>query len=144
MNSRRDFLKAAGAAAVTSMVSPAETAYRTPPGWFDKPMRWAQLVFVEDDPGNYDPQFWLDYFKRTHSDAACLGGGGYMAFYPTEIPLHHRSRFLGERDPFGEMVEGCRRLGMQVVARTDPHAAHQDMYDAHPDWIAVDAEGKKR
>ena len=24
-------------------------------------MRWAQLAFVEDDPGNYDPQFWLDY-----------------------------------------------------------------------------------
>ncbi len=33
---------------------------------------------------------------------------------------------------------------MNVVARTDPHAAHQDVYDAHPDWIAVDAKGKKR
>ncbi|MDQ1469248.1 MAG: hypothetical protein QOJ99_728 [Bryobacterales bacterium] len=33
---------------------------------------------------------------------------------------------------------------MVVIARTDPHAAHQDMYDAHPDWIAVDASGKKR
>ena len=25
-----------------------------------------------------------------------------------------------------------------------PHAAHQDVYDAHPDWIAVDAKGNKR
>ena len=33
---------------------------------------------------------------------------------------------------------------MVVVARTDPHAVHQDVYDAHPDWIAVDAEGNKR
>ncbi len=33
---------------------------------------------------------------------------------------------------------------MNVIARTDPHAAHQDVFDAHPDWIAVDAEGKKR
>ena len=39
---------------------------------------------------------------------------------------------------------GCRKLGMDVIARTDPHAAHQDVYEAHPDWIAVDAEGKKR
>ena len=31
-----------------------------------------------------------------------------------------------------------------VGARTDPHAAHQDVYDAHPDWIAVDAQGNKR
>jgi hypothetical protein len=107
-------------------------------------MRWAQLVFTEDDPGNYDQQFWLDYFKRTHSDAACLAGGGYMAFYPSKIPLHHRSKFLGNRDPFGDLVNGCRKLGMYVVARTDPHAAHQELYDAHADWIAVDEQGRKR
>jgi hypothetical protein len=41
-------------------------------GWFDRPMRWAQLTLVEDDPLHYDPQWWLDYFWRTHSDAACL------------------------------------------------------------------------
>src|SRR6185437_14149934 len=42
-----------------------------PTGWYDRPMRWAQVAFVEDDPGNYDPAFWLDYFKKTHVDAAC-------------------------------------------------------------------------
>lgn len=144
MDTRRTFLKAAGAAAVSTAVSPAAATYTTPPGWFDKPMRWAQLVFVEDDPGQFDAQFWLDYFRRTHSDAACLAGGGYMAFYPTKIPLHRRSRFLGDRDPFGDMVAGCRKLGMHVIARTDPHAAHREMAEAHPDWIAVDAQGARR
>lgn len=137
---RRLFLQAAGGAAL----SPAAQRYITPPGWFNRPMRWAQLVFVEDDPGRFDPQFWLDYFERTHSDGACLAGGGYMAFYPTKIPLHTRRRFLGGSDPFGDMVAGCRRLGMAVIARTDPHAAHQDLFEAHPDWIAVDAQGRKR
>ncbi len=118
--------------------------WKTPVNWFDKPMRWAQLVFTEDDPGHYDKNFWLDYFRRTHSDAACLAGGGYMAFYPTKVPLHYRSRFLGDRDTFGELVEGCRQLGMYVVARTDPHAAHDDLAQAHPDWIAVDAAGHPR
>jgi len=107
-------------------------------------MRWAQLTLVEDDPGKYDPVFWLDYFKRTHSDAACLSAGGCVAFYPTKIPLHYRSKWLGNGDAFGELVTGCRKLNMVVVARTDPHAAHQDVFDAHPDWIAVDAEGRKR
>ena len=107
-------------------------------------MRWAQLTLVEDDPGNYDPHFWLDYFRRTHSDAACLSAGGCVAYYPTKVPLHYRSRFLGDRDSFGELVAGCRKLGMNVVGRTDPHAAHQDVYDAHPDWIAVEANGKPR
>src|ERR1035438_739827 len=34
-------------------------------------------------------------------------------------------------------------LFRSVIARTDPHAAHQDVCDAHPDWIAVNAEGQK-
>ena len=114
------------------------------PGWYDRPMRWAQVAFVEDDPGNFSPQFWFGYFRRTHCDAVCLGAGGGIAFYPTKIPLHYRSKFMGNSDPFGEMVAGCRKLGMNVIARTDPHAVHQDFFDAHPDWIAVDAAGKKR
>ncbi len=107
-------------------------------------MRWAQVAFVEDDPGNYDREFWLDYFKRTHCDAACLSAGGCVAFYPTKIPMHYRSKWLGDKDTFGDLVKGCRELGMNVIARTDPHAVHQDVYDAHPDWIAVDAQGNKR
>lgn len=157
MRTRRQIItRAAGAIASTTLSpfalksepqsGPTDSArsWKTPPNWFDKPMRWAQLVFTEDDPGNYDKNFWLDYFKRTHSDAACLAGGGYMAFYPTKIPLHHRSRFLGDRDTFGELVQGCRELGLYVVARTDPHAAHEELAKAHPDWIAVDASGNPR
>jgi hypothetical protein len=107
-------------------------------------MRWAQLTLVENDPGRYDRQFWLDYFARIHADAACLSAGGVVAYYPSKIPLHHRSAWMGDGDPFGDLVAGCRRLGMTVIARTDPHAVHQDVYDAHPDWIAVDADGRKR
>src|SRR5882724_5500587 len=60
------------------------------PSWIDTPMRWAQLTLVEDDPGKFDLAFWLNYFKSTHSDAACLSAGGSVAFYPTKIPLHYR------------------------------------------------------
>jgi len=107
-------------------------------------MRWAQLTLVENDPGRYDRQFWLDYFTRIHADGACLSAGGVVAYYPTRIGLHHRSAWMGDSDPFGDLTAGCRRLGMVVIARTDPHAVHQDVYDAHPDWIAVDADGRKR
>ena len=107
-------------------------------------MRWAQLVFTEDDPGRYDPAFWLDYFKRIHADALNLSAGGYMAFYPTKIPFHYRSRFLANTDPFGDLVKGARELGMVVVARTDPHAIHDDAAKAHPDWVHVSADGTPR
>jgi hypothetical protein len=110
--------------------------------WFDRPMRWAQLTLVENDPIQYDLNFWLDFFKRAHCDAACLSAGGCVAYYPTQIPLHYRSPFLGDRDAFGELYAGCRQLGMHVIARTDPHAVHDDVYTAHPEWIMVDADGK--
>lgn len=112
--------------------------------WVDRPMRWAQLAFVETDPAGCDTSMWLDYFKRIHADGACLSAGGYVAYYPTHIALHHRSQWLGEGDLFGEMVDGCREMGMAILARTDPHAIHQDAATSRPDWIAVDSEGNPR
>ena len=143
--SRRDFLQvttAAGAFATLGGSSGLDAAQSVkapspPAGWFDVPMRWAQLTLVENDPGRFDPQFWLDYFQRLQADAACLSAGGIVAYYPTEVPLHHRSAWLATTDPFGTLVAGCRALGMHVIARTDPHAAREDVKAAHPDWIAV-------
>jgi hypothetical protein len=147
--SRRAFIEycaAAGAVATTAELSAGVFSSSAPksPSWVDGPMRWAQLTLVEDDPGKFDPGFWLDYFQRTHSDAVCLSAGGCVAYYPTAIRFHHRSEWLGDLDPFGDLVAGCRKLGMVVIARTDPHATYDDVNRAHPDWIAVDEQGQKR
>lgn len=112
--------------------------------WFNKPMRWAQLTLVENDPGNFDPDFWLSYFKKIHADGTTLSAGGVVAYYPTDIRFHHRSAWLGDSDPFGYLVKGSRKMNMSIIARSDPHATWQDVYDAHPDWIAVTADGQKR
>src|SRR5687767_6116991 len=84
--SRRDFLEVttgAGAFATLGPLiephaganqggAPSAIESGTASGWFDKPMRWAQLTLVENDPGRFDPKFWIDYFKRIRADAACL------------------------------------------------------------------------
>jgi len=152
---RREFLRAsaiAGTAAAFGRIAhgslwanaPAVAAGTVSTQWAGKPMRWAQLTLVEDDPGKFDAGFWLDYFKRTRSDGVCLSGGGCVAYYPTQVPFHHRSAWLGDRDVLEELVTGCRAIGMTVLVRTDPHATYDDAQAAHPDWIAVDAEGKPR
>jgi hypothetical protein len=150
--SRRQFLKAAALAGAAIPLAPfstrllrgAEGLAPVTPSWADKPMRWAQLALVEDDCEKFDLKFWLDYFKHTNSDGVCLSGGGCVAFYPTKITFHHCSQWLGNRDVLGELITGCRKLGMVVLVRTDPHATYDDAADAHPDWIAVDANGNKR
>ena len=144
---RRDFIRTTaftGAYVATApsvfenmIILPDET-------WFNRPMRWAQLTLVENDPGRFDPDFWLNYFKRVHADGVTLSAGGIVAYYPTDIPFHHRSLWLGNMDPFGYLVKGCRDMNMSVIARSDPHAAWQDVYEAHPDWIAVNSKGEKQ
>src|SRR5438876_289429 len=146
---RREFIAAAGiVAAGGALVAGGQQAESPPPQpgqWFDRPMRWMQLVLVENDPGTYDPKWWLDLFQRVHADAACLSAGGSIAYYPTSIKYHYRSAWMkAGTDPFGELVAGCRKLGMVVVARTDPHSIRDDAAEAHPEWVAVDAQGNQR
>lgn len=151
--SRREFLQStavAGTGLALARVAPGllgqvvAGASAPASAWATKTMRWAQLTLVEDDPAHFDPAFWFDYFKRTRSDGVCLSGGGCVAYYPTEVPFHHRSVWLGDRDVLGELVSGCRKLGMAVLIRTDPHATYEDAKAAHPDWIAVEANGNPR
>lgn len=148
---RRNFIKTSttigGAALVGSSTAFSEILKYDAPldaPWFDRSMRWAQLAFVENDPGRYDPDFWLDYFKRIHADGVLLSAGGVVAFYPTTVPLHYRSPAMGDSDPLGYLVNGCKKMNMSIILRTDPHAARQNVYDAHPDWIAVGIDGKQR
>ncbi len=114
------------------------------PDWYKSATRWVQLTLAEDDPIRFDPEFWIDLFKRSRANAACLSAGGYVAYYPSTVPLHYVSKVLGDTDPFGSLVAGARRLGLHVMARVDPHAVHEDAAAAHPEWIAVDKDGNRR
>lgn len=153
--SRRKFIKGSFLLGSTAIIggtpfdsyalSPSTRFPKTKERWYDTPMRWANLTFVETDPSKGNPDFWLDFYKRAHIDAACLSAGGYIAYYPTKVPFHYVSKFIkpGE-DPFGYMVEGCRKLGMVVTARLDTHALHQEAYEGHREWIGVDYQGNPR
>lgn len=118
--------------------------YATPPGWYDKPLRWANLTLVQDDPGKYDPDFWLDLLRRARCDAASWNSGGIIAFYPTNLPFHRRNEAMGDTDPLGYLVEGCRKLGILVTARVDHHATYEEAALAHPEWIFRDRDGQMR
>jgi hypothetical protein len=148
---RRDFLATAMATAGAIRATAAEQAQPVPSAappprvWYDRAMRWMQLILVENDPGQFDPDYWIDLFRRTHTDGLSLSAGGLVAYYPTTIPYHHRSTAMKEGDdPFGYLVRGCQKLGMCIIARTDSHALLDDAAMAHPEWVARDSEGRPR
>ena len=159
--SRRCFLGAAGAFAALGPLLPrvvrphtAPVAASVPrarwpgdalPGWFDRPMRWAQLTLVENDPGTLRSAVLARLLQ-----AAARGRRARSVPAGSSPTTRPRSRCtiaaLGSAtsDPFGTLVAGCRALGMHVIARTDPHAAREEVRVAHPDWIAVTADGQPR
>jgi type 1 glutamine amidotransferase len=113
-------------------------------GWEWQPMRWVQICATDDDPQRYDKGFWLDFLKRTQTQGVCLSAAGVTAFYPTKVPYHYRSPFLGTTDMFGDLTHACKAMGIRVLARVDPHAMHADALAAHPEWVARESNGEAK
>lgn len=108
------------------------------------PLRFGQINIREIDPPGTDVGWWADEFRRTHLDGVCINAGGFIAYYPTEIPHHYRSPYLGERDVFGEFAAAAEAQGMWVIARISPGFMYEAVYHARPDWFMVTAEGTPR
>lgn len=159
--SRREILKRAvvsagvvsagvGAAVLTgAAVAAADDAPATPPGgaaegvpWYRRTLRWGQTNITEADVARYDVAWWRQYWKRTALQGVIVNAGGIYAYYPSKYPLHHRAAGLGDRDLYGELARAAHDDGLVVLARMDSNRAHEPMYQAHPDWFAVDAAGR--
>lgn len=112
--------------------------------WYATMRRCGQLNLNERDPLTLDVASWIDYWASLELDALLLNGGGIVAFYPTDIPYHHRSEFLGSRDLFGELATAATARGMRVVARMDCNYAYEDALQAHPEWFERNEDGSPR
>src|SRR5438874_8207132 len=124
-----DFVGAFANAPSRSSASPAYTS-----AWYATMRRCGQINYNEQDPLTMNVDAWGDYWASLKVDAVLLNGGGILAFYPTQVPYHRRSQFLGTRDLFGEMVAAMKRRGIRAVARMDCNLAYEDALKAHPEW----------
>ena len=154
-SSRRDFLKSTmataalfGTAELVSLAAPVPTSAQdgehaaVAAPWYRRALRWGQTNIRETDPPGYDIGWWRQQWKRTSTQAVIINAGGIVAYYPSRFPLHHRASGLGDRDLYGELTAAARADGLSVVARMDSNRAHEDFFHAHPDWFAVDADGR--
>jgi hypothetical protein len=140
--SRREFLALSAAGAVLAPSGRVLGAEGAP--WYATMRRCGQLNFNERDPLALDVDAWADYWASLKVDAVLLGGGGIVAFYPTEVPHHRRSEFLGSRDLFGELASAVRRRGPRVVARMDCNYAYEEALRARPEWFERNRDGSPR
>lgn len=112
--------------------------------WYRRTFRWGQTNITEEDPAAYDIDWWRSYWKATRIQGLIINAGGIVAYYPSNEPLQYRAPNLGQHDLFGELLNAARADGLAVLARMDSNRAHENLYNAHPDWFAVDAAGRPR
>jgi hypothetical protein len=110
--------------------------------WFRRVKRWGQINITLDNAANFDIGWWRKYWKRTHTQGIVLNAGGIYAYYPTKIPLHFRAPLLGDHDLFGDLCRAAHEDSLVVFARMDSGRVNEDFYKIHPDWFAINAEGK--
>jgi hypothetical protein len=151
MITRREFLAASSASFVVSAraaraAAAAGSAAQNVPdqAWYTTMRRCGQLNLNEHDPLTLDVESWIDYWASLKLDALLLSAGGIVAFYPTQVPYHHRSEFLGGRDLFGELAAATKARGLRLVARMDCNYAYEDALKARPEWFERNRDGSPR
>jgi hypothetical protein len=152
VDNRRSFLKKVAAATVTltsadylslsekSSDNNEQLTEEIP--WFRRVTRWGQTNITEKDPANYDINWWRKHWKETQAQGVIINAGGIVAYYPSKVLMHRQAQYLEGRDLFGDLCRTAHEDGLAVFARMDSNRAHKEFYEAHPDWFAVDAEGK--
>src|SRR3990170_1523591 len=143
MNSRRSFLKqSATATALIATLDPLSLSATTSRGnpsvpWYERITRWGQVNITEKDPESFDIDWWRRYWKKTSTQGVVINAGGIVAYYPSKIPLHKQAAFLKGADLFGKLRKAAQDDGLVVFARMDSNRAHEEFYNAHPDWFTI-------
>jgi hypothetical protein len=110
--------------------------------WHQRVRRIGQVNFSEKDVAEANVPEWADYWASCKVDAVQINVTGMIAFYPTEVPFHKRSRYLGNRDFFGECCRDAKAKGIRVIGRLSPDLQWEDALEAHPEWFVRDREGR--
>jgi hypothetical protein len=134
---RRDFARLAAAAGVLPLADSA-APQQNQSVWHQRIRRIGQVNFSEKDVVEADVEAWADYWAEVKVEAVQINVTGMIAFYPTEVPYHKRSRYLGNRDFFGECCRAAKARGIRVIGRMSPDLQWEDALEAHPEWFVRD------
>jgi hypothetical protein len=110
--------------------------------WLRKPLRNMHFTIRESDIIDFDVKRFIDDMVDLNANIVTLLTAGYHAIYPSEIPLNRRNPFLGERDLLKEIVEEAHKKELRVGSTIDVITAPKEIWENHPDWIALRADGK--
>jgi hypothetical protein len=100
------------------------------------------MTIRDIDCRDFDVEAMARDFSRLHVDYFSFFAGGYVTTYPTKLEYQRVSPWLAGRDLTGEIVQAAHRHGIKAVPMLDLGMLTEAAFKAHPEWAAVDAQGK--
>lgn len=112
-------------------------------GWWKKNnLRVVQTNLPDFVAGDIEPAEFVKDLEEMSANTLIINVGGIMAFYPTKLPFHYRNQHAKD-SMLGDIIRLCHERGIRVVIRVDFSRLHKQIFDQHPDWCYLSAEGKR-
>ena len=108
--------------------------------WTSQPQHFFQHLLREVDAIDLDPAALVEEIVAMGATGTICMGGGFSAWYPTDIAAQPRNPHL-QGDVLGGVVEAAQRRGVRVLARMDISKGQPALAARHPDWFAHRADG---
>jgi hypothetical protein len=109
--------------------------------WQEEPIRLLQTTLRETDAG-LDAKALIEQIAAFPANTLVFGMGGINAYYPTQVPFHYASPYLPPgKDLLREVLNEAHRQKMRLIGRFDFSRARKEVYEAHPEWFFIRADG---
>ena len=132
----------AGVVTLAVVALPGARAQSGPGWWMTEPVRFLQTNISETN-STVDPAALVSAVAEFGANTFLLNMGGIVAQYPTKVPFHYPSLFLPPgRDLFGDVIRLAHARGIRVVGRFDLSKTQKAVFDAHPEWFFLRANGE--
>jgi hypothetical protein len=89
-----------------------------------------------------DPDSLVKDLLYFSANTLIINAGGIMAFYPTKLEYQYTNPHM-KPDMLKEVISKCHDAGIRVIVRFDFSRAHKSIFEKHPDWFYISAEGER-
>ncbi|MCL2059614.1 MAG: ThuA domain-containing protein [Oscillospiraceae bacterium] len=111
--------------------------------WYQKNLRFLQTVLREIDIIDYDAKTVVEYMKTVNANCLVVNAGGVIDFFDNPLEMANRNRFY-KKEILHDICDEIHKAGMNVITRVDFRGVEPRRYGLHPDWFALDQNGKPK
>lgn len=109
--------------------------------WENTPWRQIQTNLREIDMIDIRAEQVVADLQAFKANVLLINAAGIIASYPTDLPFHFQSPYL-QGDSLAQIIDACHAADIRVNARTDFSKIRRPIFEQHPDWAYISADGR--